>query len=624
MCGIAGIITKSVEVDASLINAEKIQFHRGPDYQKSMSLNINGWKVGLSHQRLSIIDLSVGGNQPMASNDGNYWISYNGEVYNYKEIRSELKSKGYRFKSESDTEVILKAFEEWGIHAALNRFNGMWAFALLDRKNRRLIFARDRVGMKPFYYYLSNNSFYFASEIKTIIELSKDTFSMNPEVAGRYLFQNLLDTSSETFFSGIKKLPQANYGELSLDSENLSLSLRPYWNIPVQSDENMSIADYMEKTRNLIFDSVKIHLRSDVQVGVLLSGGVDSSAIAAAAKSVSANHGDIKLFSAVSNDPKYDESKFINIMQSHLDVPIEKINVNTHAKEAFKLLDELTWFNDEPVPSFFSSVAHYLLIKEAKQHGVTVLLTGQGADELFCGYLKYIGFAVQSLLRQGKFIKAINFSSMFVNREMLKQIKYYEAKRYLPGFMKRNKVNIGGQYFEGYSGIFTGLAEGNSVQERQAMDIRYFSVPAITHLEDRMSMACSCEMRVPFLDHRLIELAVPSSMDMKLNGGWTKYILRKAMEPYMPPEITWRRDKKNFTVPLEDWLKKDLKEDVRSYFNEDSLIFKYKLVNRKVLIEQLDIYNKQPNERGTVSFKDIMNPLTMEIWLRKYEKHLRP
>lgn len=623
MCGIAGIITDRRDISPELERARLVQLHRGPDSQGFCTHDIDKWRVGLGHQRLSIIDLTEAGNQPMALADGKTWIIYNGEVYNYKEIRSELEGLGYHFRSTSDTEVMLAALHHWGVEQALNRFNGMWAFAFLDKEKKRLVLARDRMGVKPLYYLLKGGQLFFASEIKTILKMAQEKFSLNLQVIGEYLCQSLLDTGADTFFEGITKVPAAHYGVIDLAATALQIHYQSYWRVPTERQGSFPEKDLIEEIREIFTDAVRLRLRSDVPVGVFLSGGIDSSSIASTMKRLEKN-AQLNIVSVVTqdkryrNDNRYDESIFIDIMGNYLKQNVNKVTIDLKPETIFDYLGQVCWYNDEPAGGF-ANVAQFLLMKQAKELDTTVILSGQGGDELLAGYLKYSFFYMQDLVRKGQYLKASEvFWSFCRNGTVLRQFSFQEAKRYVPGYINSRRTDIRGENLKSFSPIFIGLSKKMTVQERQALDYQRFSVPILTHYEDRSSMAWSREVRNPFLDYRLVEAVVPLPMEMKIQGGWTKFIFRKAMEPFLPQEIVWRRDKRGFVNPQEEWLKDDLKASVLDYFCEDSLIFKFNLVDRKNLLLKYETYCRQGVGRGIISFNEIFNPLALEIWLRKY------
>jgi asparagine synthase (glutamine-hydrolysing) len=624
MCGISGAVSTAKEIQSIqdvLLKAQEIQQHRGPDSQGIKCFNINQWTVGLGHQRLSILDLTDDAKQPMVSNSGNSWIVFNGEIYNYLEIREQLKSQGYSFRTSSDTEVLITALEHWGVSQALSKFNGMWSFAWLDLRDNSLVLCRDRLGVKPLYIYHFNNSLFFGSEIKTLLSMSSCKFQLNYQVVGEYLLQSLLGTSNCTFFEGIVEIPPAHYVTINLAANSLILEYQSYWQLSYQPVEFKSEASLIETIRELFFDAVRLRLRSDVPIGILLSGGVDSSAIATATQTILGSNHQVKLLAAVSNDPKYDESVFIDIMEDYLNNKVNKIVLELTPETAFDYLEKVCWSNDEPVGSF-SNVAHYLLMEKAQELGITVILSGQGADELLCGYKKYLGFYVQELVRSGKYFQASStLSSFWRQKTILNQFSFAEAQRYLPRIFKTGKPDLRGDLLhQFFTPRFLGLNHGCSVLERQSLDISNFSVPALLHYEDRMSMAWAKEIRVPFLDYRLVELLMSVPVEMKLQAGWTKYIFRKAIEPYLPPKIAWRKDKQGFVNPQSQWLKNELKSKVLDFFKEDSLIFRKQLINRSSLLQQYEMFCHDKVTK--VHFRDVFNPLALEIWLRKFESYI--
>lgn len=288
-----------------------------------------------------------------------------------------------------------------------------------------------------------------------------------------------------------------------------------------------------------------------------------------------------------------------------------------------KIFGEGTWFNDEPCGGL-SNVAQYMLMKRARELGVKVLLSGQGADEAFCGYSKYLGFYLIALIRQRRYAKAARLFYEFLrNGTVIKQFTWGNAKRYFPRKMQTVVGDARGDRLRGLklqSAI--GMTDAVSVARRQWLDVYKYSIPALTHYEDRMSMAHACEVRHPFLDYRLMETALCLPMDMKLCKGWIKYVFRKAMEADMPPEVIWRKDKKGFSNPESEWLKQPFSSLITDYFGEDSLIFKTGLVRRKELMGMYETYRRQPPNEGAVSFREILAPMSLEIWLRQFKSYL--
>jgi asparagine synthase (glutamine-hydrolysing) len=620
MCGISGVITKNKQQALDVLNcAEKIQKHRGPDIQDHEVISLNEWELGLGHQRLSILDLSDDGKQPMMSASQKSVIVYNGEVYNYKELSEDVLR--YTPRTGTDTEIVLEVLERDGIEAALNQFNGMWAFAWFDHVHQKLYLARDRVGVKPLYYYLDGESLIFSSEVKTILEAVNGKFTLDHQAVGEYLLQSLQDTSNNSFYSEIHAVPAGHFLEIDLSKPVLELKFSRYWNV-LEADSYTG-DDLVNHTKELFNDAVRLRMRSDVPVGVTLSGGLDSSAIASSMKEHLGCSDNLNILSVVSPGSKLDESEFIDEMADYLGAKIHKIELNWSASEAVELLQKVTWYNDSPVGSF-SNVAHFLMMKKAYELGITVILSGQGADELLCGYKKYLGFYLQELIRKTKFFKALKVLSGFViNRSIVNQFSFLEAKRYLPKRFQRADIDVRGPKLKAhFQHKKTGLKLGQTMQQRQAEDLDAFSVPFLTHYEDRMSMAWSREIRLPFLDYRLMELFVNLPTSKKLTLGWTKYILRQAMSSMLPKKINWRKDKQGFINPQEDWLKKELKPVVLSTFSENALIFKCGLVDREALILKYEAFCSQSTVNGKVWYRDIFAPFALEVWLQLNKKYL--
>jgi asparagine synthase (glutamine-hydrolysing) len=494
MCGLYGVIGGPTPLGPDEIRAaHDIQQHRGPDARGSWTGIVGEQCVSLGHERLSIIDLSAAGTQPLRDRDsGGQILIFNGEIYNYLELRTQLEGEGCRFRTRTDTEVILAALSHWGVQTAHERFNGMWAFACVDLDRRTLLLSRDRGGEKPLYYCVQDDKLLFASEIKTLLGLSGRRFAINSDAVAQYLEQSLLDTGDETFFAGIRKLPAAHYATLDLGSSMAGLRIRPYWTPSVKAERVAPLPQFVEELRATFEDAVCIRMRSDVPVGVLLSGGLDSSAIAAAMARVSEG-ADLNLLSAVSDDPEYDESPFIDRMASHLGRPVHRVRLDLGPDNAIPLLECASWHNDEPIGSF-ANVAHYLLMERAKGLGITVILSGQGADELLCGYKKYLGFYAESLLRSGKPLKAAKVLGGFaLNRTILPQFRFTEARAYLPAFFSRRRQSVLGEATREFERVRLGVGSG-SLQERQVEDVTRFSIPVLCHSEDRMSMAHSASI----------------------------------------------------------------------------------------------------------------------------------
>jgi asparagine synthase (glutamine-hydrolysing) len=623
MCGIAGVV--STERDFACAAATKrmlnAQRHRGPDGEGSWSARVGNFKVALGHLRLAIIDLTEGGHQPMFLPDGSQGLIFNGEVYNYKELRSELEELGVAFHTQSDTEVLLWALATWG-EDAFKKFNGMWAIAWVDLRKRTLLLSRDRFGIKPLYLYRRDGTLFFASEIKAILAGSGERFGVNAQTVGRFLYQSLLDAQRESFFSGIEALPAGHNLRLALDGTTRPEAvLASYWTL-ASANGFVGHQQGIEAVRATFLDAVRLRLRSDVPVGILLSGGMDSSSIAAAMRQTLGRDADLHAISAVSGRPEYDETPFIETVSHHLACPVHYVHLRHNPAEWFDLLDAVIYANDEPVGSF-SPVAHYLLMEEAKRLGITVILSGQGGDENLCGYFKFVVFYLQQLSKGGHWLSALKVLSDFLrNGTVFSQFKLSEAKRYLPRFVKPAEIDICGPRLQDHNFVVaTGLGNG-SLADRQRIDLTRLSVPALVHYEDRASMTWSREIRLPFLDYRLVQLLLSLGPELKLRDGWTKWVFRKAMESYLPGSIVWRKDKQGFTIPQAQWLKDELREKVESLIGGGMLSSDMGLIDRQALERRYRAYCKQPPNHGAISFKDIFNPIALEIWLRRFEGSL--
>ncbi len=577
----------------------------------------------LSHQRLSIIDLSDAADQPMAYSGGQGCLVYNGELYNYREIREILTATGERFATSSDTEVLLAALHRWGAAQALAQFNWMGAFAWVDRNANQLVLARDAGSEKPLYYYAATDRIIFASELKTLLCLAGRRFVLDRDTTGQFLFQSLVDASPQTFLEGVRQLPAGSFAVVDLDTDRFDLRPEEYQPPAFEGDPAaMTLPDLIDEVRTLFSDSVRLRLRSDVPVGVLLSGGIDSSSIAVGAQFLAEGGEAPALLSAISDDPRFDESPHIAVMERHLKRQAHKITLQAAPAMLIDELTEVNWFNDAPVTGM-SAIAHLKLMRAAKDLGLKVILSGQGADEILLGYRKFLGFYLQSLVRQRRYATAAAvFAGFAVNRSILNQFRIADAKRYFPLSLQfkdsADRTALEGDWLRGWRRLPLGLGKG-SLADRQRLDIRHYSVPALCHYEDRMSMAMSREIRLPFLDSRLVDLLVRAPDHYKLSRGWTKYCLREAMKDSLPPEVVWRRDKKGFTNPQGEWLKHELRGPVTEAFGTDSRIVQKGIVDGPALRRRYQAYCRQPAGRGSIWYREVFGPLSLELWLRRYD-----
>jgi asparagine synthase (glutamine-hydrolysing) len=629
MCGIFGILKRGhAKLDPALLEAAfRVQAHRGPDGSGVQTFRLEHSTLLFAHQRLAVIDLSDAALQPMDYRNGQGSLIFNGELYNYLELREELASAGESFATRSDTEVLLAALHVWGPERALTKFNWMGAFAWFDRPCARLVLACDAGSEKPLYYYTAEEQLIFASEIKTVLTLLGRRLVLDKDVVGRFIFQGLSDASTHTFFRDIRRLAAGSYAILTLTGEHQAVVPVRYQPPPYAQDPlRIPLPEFVEEVRRVLTDSVRMRLRSDVPIGVLLSGGVDSSSIAAISQVLLGREAAPQLLSVVSDDPRFDESKHIGKMEHFLGQTARKITLRIEPQTLEAELSVVNWFNDAPVAGL-SALGHFKLMECAKHLGLTVILSGQGADEILLGYRKFLGFYLQSLVRRGHLAKAVAVLTGFVlNRTVVSQFNLGSAKRYLSVLRRmsdlltgqKDESSFAGEWLHGWAAVPLGLGTG-SLADRQMLDIRHYSVPSLCHYEDRMSMAWSREIRLPFLDTRLIDLLMRAPDNYKLRRGWTKYALRKAMQSSLPPEICWRKDKQGFSNPQGEWLKRELRAPVLDAFCADSLISRKGIVNSEHLLRTYERYCRQPADGGLIWYREIFAPFSLELWMRRYE-----
>jgi asparagine synthase (glutamine-hydrolysing) len=615
VCGIFGIAAPAAPDPAILARAEQLQRHRGPDAQHRTIERLGRLHVGLAHQRLAIIDLSPAGEQPMRSPSGRSLVMHNGEIYNYRELRVELEAAGVRFATHTDTEVIAAACELWGVEAALRKMNGMWAFAWLDFPNARLVLARDRFGKKPLYLARGAHGLAFASEMKTLLRALPLRSRVNMQAVASYLGASQLDCDERaTFLSEIEKLPAASYAELDASGPDLSLKIRRYWRLDAAEPLQISFAAAAEQVSELLDDAVRLRLRSDVPLGILLSGGLDSSAVAASAAR-QLGGAELVSISAVSNDKASDESPFSRHVVRHLGLAPREVQLEFDAGQLLGLIADVSAQNDEPIGGF-ACVAQSLLMRRARDLGITVLLSGQGADEAFCGYRKYVGFEVLARLRARQPWAALQLLGGFLWRGTLfAKLSPADAARYLPRWLRTTLPALRGPATRDLPLPELGL-NGSDVRARQRADLEHYSVPALTHWEDRSSMASSREVRDPFLDYRLVELGVRLPMHFKMQRGYTKYVLRHAVERRLPPEIVWRRDKRGFATPEARFLAGPLRSTLEGLADADAFIIRTGMVDATAARARLSEFLARPGAR--VPSREIFQLLSLELWLRAY------
>jgi asparagine synthase (glutamine-hydrolysing) len=548
--------------------------HRGPDGQ-GVHLSRG---AGIAHTRLSIIDLATGA-QPMTNEDGSLWVTFNGEIYNYRELRPGLESAGHTFRTQSDTECLLHLYEQEGPEM-VQKLNGMFAFALWNEKDRTLFCARDRFGIKPFYYVQHQDVFAFASEIKALLALPFVKAEPDPISINEYLtFQFCLGT--RTLFKGIQKLEPGH----TLTLRGNSVEIRPYWDISHPVDTHHTEDYFVDHLRELLQDSVRLQLRSDVPLGCYLSGGLDSSTVTSLAARQYPDR--LQTFTGAFHEaPQYDESVYAEGLAKDVGA-ISHVSYIGH-DDFLTHLRKILYHLDEPVGGP-GSYPQYFVSKKAREH-VTVCLGGQGGDEMFGGYARYllayleqcIKGAIQETREEGRHIVSLesitphlhllkdyvpllkNFLSEGVFDSMdARYFRLIDRSPELGKIYSRDLLAVRNNHsiFETFASIFNRPDTLSYFNKMTYFDLKTL-LPALLQIEDRVSMAASLESRVPLLDHRIAELVASAPPPIKFRGGHAKHLLRTAVAPFLPALIRDRKDKRGFPVPTSEWFGGPLREQL--------------------------------------------------------------
>jgi asparagine synthase (glutamine-hydrolysing) len=637
MCGIVGFLTsKSIDIPEYEIlrKMRDILIHRGPDDtgEYIWPLDEKGPFVFLGHRRLSIIDLS-GGHQPLSNEDGTVWVIFNGEIYNFKELREELKGRGHQFRTHSDTEVIAHAYEEYKENC-FRYLNGMFAIAIWDEKGNRLVLARDRLGKKPLYYSSINGTFLFASELKAIMLYPAFPRRVDPFSLMKYLFFEFIPCP-HTIFKDARKIPAASY----LIWDKKRIAVKQYWS-PFDSqkgEKDLSEAEAELRMMELLKESVKRRLISDVPLGVFLSGGIDSSAITALAQKEVP--GRIKTFSIGFEDPSFDESKYASLASKYIGT--EHHEQIMTPSDLLSIVPNLPDILDEPMAD--ASILPTYLLSKFTRGNVTVALGGDGGDELFAGYPTYLAHKLAD--QYGRYLKFLHPTLSFFGNLLPvsdDNISFdFKIKKFLSGIGYpegiRNSVWLGSfpfleieevlspdihtqlrrdQLFEEIS-IYEGeYPYDDRITKLQYLDLKLYLQESILVKVDRASMACSLEVRAPFLDHRLVEFVMGLPSKLKLRGFTSKYILKNAMKNWLPDEVI-KRPKKGFGVPIAKWVKGPLKELFEDLLSFDR-IKREGLLNPEYVSTLLQdhLVSKKDNR------KQLWTLLVWELWLNHYHPSL--
>jgi len=623
MCGIAGIVHLSkneIPLQVSLRKMTDLLRHRGPDdegytffakdktrtvggkdtpeeawrsglpYAPTLRIEeINGvYEIGLGHRRLSIIDLAPTGHQPMCTQDGQMWIVYNGEIYNYIELRQDLRNLGYEFKTNTDTEVLLSAYQEWKENC-LSKLNGMWAFVIYDRTKNILFGARDRFGVKPVYYYLDPNVFAFASEMKALARSSFVKTRINPCAVFDYLVVGWMENEEEGFFRNILELQPSTAFRYDLTSCTLkkwkyyTLSYTEQW----KRFDQQELQRHVARIRGLMIDAIHLRLRADVPIGSCLSGGLDSSTIVCIVNQL-LNQGDIRqigerqrVFTSSYKHEYADESKWARIVVDHTKTSWHRTFPS--CQDLLEDLEDIGYAQDVPFAST-SMFAQYRVMKLAKETGVKVILDGQGGDEVFGGYRGYYRIFFAEMLRNGEIsgiweeLARLSQSPIDLGFLISSSLKLWVGKVF-PLFMvegalktmRRESRYLDLDFWREYRHRLEGLRSKAVTSLNQALheSLAGFELKNLLRFEDRNSMRFSIEARTPFADDLpLIEYLFQIPAVYKIHHGWSKYLMRESTKDILPERIRLRKDKIGFATPEDDWLR-EIKDELFRYFQSD-------------------------------------------------------
>ncbi len=654
MCGISGIYLfdpKAVVDINELKKMTDIIRHRGPDDEGYLLIDRLAGKacsysgpqstdearqlcpllssnarasLGLGFRRLSTLELSQAGHQPMYDEELGLSITFNGEIYNYRELLRELIAQGYSFAGHSDTEVILKAYHHWG-DACVDHFIGMWVFVIWDQKRQRLFVSRDRFGIKPFYYAKTDQGLYWGSEMKQLLDLPIDKTLNNPMIWRSMKINSLLVYGEETFWKGIRVLQPGH----NMIVSGREINIKPYYELDTESfgKSGLSFEQAVETYRGLFEESLGLHLRSDVEVAASLSGGMDSSAIVCSAHRQS-GHGMRTFSSFYSDDPALDERKWIDLI-------VEQTGSLSHyvspgAQDAWDWLSNVTYFNDLPTRAGYTS--QWAVMHAAREQGIKVLLSGQGSDELFAGYRHsaYRYFADQ--IRGGQFgklqkelkdylsgdkpvgavskLSKVMLSAALPESALYKlEFSHYRFEPFNQDFIEQARTGVSG----GILGQIHDI-KGSRLDNFLFNMLHSTSIQTLLHLEDRMSSANSVESRVPFLDHRLVDFAFSLPAHYKIKAPIHKYIHREAMKEIVPLEIYERKDKGIFSSPFfSTWMKGHLKPYIEEIIHSGEF-------RRRGLWNLPIIHRKWKEYLGgkQAPAEMLFNVIAQEIWFRRF------
>lgn len=654
MCGICGVVSSYLKPDMLIQISDRMTQalkHRGPDGKgiKFFAPPTVNRSIALGHNRLAIIDLSGAGHQPMSNEDETVWIAFNGEIYNFEELRKELESKGHSFRSHTDTEVIIHLYEELGPDC-VQRLNGMFAFAILDLRQQQLLLARDPIGIKPLYYCDRPDLFLFGSEIKAILASGLYTAEVNWQAVYDY-FTYLYVPCPQTVFQDICQLPPAHW--LTLNLSDGSFKLERYWQVRRREEvEKASFKELKAMAHELLADSVRRQLISDVPLGVFLSGGVDSTIVSGLAKQVDAS---LRTFTVIFKGDDfrfYNEQETARAVSQHLKTDHHELLVpEANPLEILNLIE----FFDQPFgnPTFYLM---YLLSKQAREH-LTVALCGAGGDELYAGYPRYravqlarrLGFLPRPLLKLGrKFLDLAHDSYRTMHLRRAKQflegvdsdfIRQFAKWSYHLDEVKKAKLLMGCRHFSCPNGLSSSERFLRTAMEESSladadnrllhMDVQTFLPDNLLEYSDKMSMAVGLEVRVPLLDHRFVEFSLNVPFAYKLKAGRSKILLRETFAEFFPAAVR-KAPKRGFNVPLPQWMRQTFdeyfeaslqpKHPLKDYLGEDLGLTWWEGILDWSFIQQLREQHRQGRRDNSY---ELFAVIIFDFWWRKYiEKNL--
>jgi asparagine synthase (glutamine-hydrolysing) len=610
MCGYLLSVTRE-KINISKWNKAFLSIkHRGPDSSKVKFYKNALFNLKFGFHRLSIVDhQNKKANQPFESEKS--ILLFNGEIYNYIFLREKLLKKKIQFRTSSDTEVLLKYLETFGLSKTLQDIDGMWSFVWFLKKKNKIYLSRDQYGQKPLYYYKNNNIFLIASEIKALLTIINKKHFIDEKCAYNYLNYNLIDYNNKTLFSSIKQIQPSYYGILYL---NRKLNIKKYCYYKFKKKKNYFAFEKNTKIlEKKLTQSTTSKLSSEVKFGILLSGGVDSSIIFSIIKQKIKSN--INLFYAQSTDKNSKDNKRIEFLEKYYKLKINRLSLPTNNLLLYKYLKKITYYNDYPLSSI-NSVGQYLIGLFAKKNKIKFLISGQGADELFYGYLKYYSFYLINLIKQKKIFNFLFEFFFLLKNNFFHQFKFFTIFKY---FNYPTKKNF---FFKNFFNAQKDFKNFTDLSKRSFKDLNQFSVPTLCHAEDRMYMASGIETRFPYLNKDLQKFSLSLRDNFKISLGYTKYILRKAFEKKLPNAILFQNYKEGFQVCEEGFLINNQSLIRKEILNEKSLIFKHKIIDIKFL-KYFDKYTSSNLTRFFYDDNFVFKVIFFEIWINQFQKFLK-